>query len=243
MVNNKKILVGSQRRNELNLKNVQFIMQMREQTNRFYIVKPRWHLPDSAWWFTVWGGVAALITFLFVSFSSVGLFARIIITAFAFLIAPLGVSIFSYGYKLLCYIRKRLSVYDDLYIDWLTLNERLSKANETVLSLGSSVERKNVLELKRVHFFRDKLHVFIKKRRGLSLEEGQLIVVIDISDGLTLGYFRVSEVRQSEYLAQQEDDSIDPLWLGFIKNTGESEMYPPAGSVGLLVSEDIDNND
>lgn len=207
---------------------------MNEQTDSFHLTKPQWRRPDSGWWFTIWGGIAAIITLLHPSISTSAWYIRLSIGLVGFVVAPFMISIIFHLYKLVWFIWKRNLNYDNLYNDWFVSKQQMSKATETIRLLGEALERKKKVEISRVNFFRNKLYIIVKRKRGLSIEEGQEIHVIDSSDGFLLGYFRVSAIRTNEYIAV-ENGHIDPVWRGYANTTGESEMQPPPGSIGFLI--------
>jgi hypothetical protein len=69
------------------------------------------------------------------------------------------------------------------------------------------------------------LYILLPKVKGVRLQKGNLIVVIDTNDGMAMGFFEIIQIRKSDYLAEGKS-GIDALWLGFVKEQRNVNMLP-----------------
>jgi hypothetical protein len=51
------------------------------------------------------------------------------------------------------------------------------------------------------------------------------VEIIDTEDGMSMGQFKVTEIRTDVYYAE-EIGHIDPVWSGYIRGKGETEVIP-----------------
>jgi hypothetical protein len=221
---------------------------MIESSERYEVKKPRWGLFDSGWWFTVAGTGVAIVVMVIPSIIERPLWQRVLATFVIVLLTPLLASGILYFNRRLLYTRARLIAYDllltgykSLYGEWEHLKHQLAKATETIRLLVSFPGERQVFGLGRVQTFRNKLYIQVRKREDVELAIGQPIIIVDTFDGYYMGQFRVLQDEDNCYVAI-EDGDIDSVWRGYIRDSGQSEMDPPPGSVAILKIKDAVNN-
>ncbi|MBD0370283.1 MAG: hypothetical protein ICV60_05570 [Pyrinomonadaceae bacterium] len=80
-------------------------------------------------------------------------------------------------------------------------------------------------EIMRAKYEQGKLYIALKRRKSPKLATGDTLIAIHKEDGLAMGQFEVTEERSGEYHAIGVK-GIDGLWLGFMKEHGETALLP-----------------
>lgn len=100
--------------------------------------------------------------------------------------------------------------------------EALNQAEKWIFSLVA-IGRK--FELAKARYDREKLYIVLKVREDLELFKGDILAVIHTDDQRRMGWFTVTEERGDGYYAVGTD-SVDPLWMGDMRERGEVTVLP-----------------
>jgi hypothetical protein len=147
-----------------------------------------------------------------------------------------------YLYRVADVIYKRVRCYE--YLHGLTeqKSEEIIRSRDTITNLlGELIETRSI-EIEKVQYFKKHLGLLLKKRRGLNLEVGNEVRVIDMTDGSVMGVFEISEARRTHYIAKSSG-SIDAVWLGYIHGTGDGESYAPPNTAAISFPKDVNQHE
>jgi hypothetical protein len=199
---------------------------------------PQWMVRDTGWVLTAIGTVAAILLLLFPQVTQnhfrFRLIALVIILA---AVAFLAVAIYCIR-RVVCLYRKSAS-YDDLYAHLLSTQSELEQARDTIRQY---ITANDPYELESVLLHRDQLFVVIRKKPGRAMPIGTRFAVVDTGNGSPMGVFAVTEIRKAAYHAQA-DGFVNPIWIGFIKQSGKSEYSPPPGTAAFVMPTEESRND
>jgi hypothetical protein len=193
---------------------------------------PPWIRRDSGWYFTLIGGIATVLLLLMPQLSGFDFAGRIAAAIFV-LVFTLLFSIWLCAANALQSGYCKLRAYDRLYTRYSTANEALSHATE--LNRRYALERAQY-ELVQVLWYDETLFIQLRKKPGPPLELGAAVAVLDSTDGALMGRFRISEVKQREYIARA-DGYLNALWLGFVRQSKQSVSPPPPNTVAVIVPQ------
>ena len=197
---------------------------------------PRWAWRDSGWWLTVFGAVFAAVVFIQPAVSHHPLWLRLVICLGWFGVSSVLLLAAEHLLKLLSTVIDRSRAYDDLYDIAERQSQQIAKAQDTILELLSELTNGRRFEITKTLYYNNILYIEVRKNRNKRLEPGSRVRVIDIQDGGIMGLFQVTEVRSDGYRARAED--VDPIWLGFVHQTGSAEASAPPNMVAFLIVGD-----
>ncbi len=196
---------------------------------------PRWNWRDSGWWFTISGAVFSVLAFVYPSLPRRPLRIRLIIAVGAFVASGALSLLLAHLIHVLRVAWGRLQAYQDLSDlversqEELRLSEEqrgreAAQFQETILSLltQSGVKR---IEMERSQYYDETLYIVLKKRRGIVMEVGHKVSVIDMETGNVMGAFEVTEERDKQYWARSVG-TVDAIWLGYVRQSGNNEPPP-----------------
>jgi hypothetical protein len=111
---------------------------------------------------------------------------------------------------------------------------------ETVSDLYRQITGGSICEVERVEYFRERLHLSIKKDSGDGWVRGDVVRVIDTNLGDIMGIFEVTDIQETGYRAKSTH-FVNPLWLGYILDS-RSQTLPP-DTVAILFPKDRMRNE
>jgi len=191
---------------------------------------PRWKYPLK--WYTVIVPLfLAPIAFIF---PDLELKRRYIIAALL-IFSPIIIQTFLWLHKIILTIYKRTINYPNLYDIYKEISSNFDELknlffNEMINS------RTKVSEIIGAKYQRSELYIILKNNSELNLIEGNKVVVIDKKDSVYLGKFEITEVRDNEYFAVGVNN-IDLVWLGYVRQEGETTMMPNIIAISLHSGE------
>lgn len=80
-------------------------------------------------------------------------------------------------------------------------------------------------EIRKAAFTKGRLCILLARRSGYEMAAGYMVDVIDQEDNKFMGKFKVTELHENAYYAE-EISNIDPVWLGYVRQQGETEVIP-----------------
>ena len=161
---------------------------------------------------------------------------RVGMVVVALLVAPVVILVVIYLVKLVRARLRRVMLYDELWEECERAVDGLDRAQAMLLALANRLGGPVAIE--RVKYFKNKIYIVLKKKRGFRGKKGSSVVVIDLNDGQPMGRFRIIEADGGKYVAEP-DGYVDPVWVGDIHRLGKSEMDGPPGTAAFLVEEDL----
>jgi hypothetical protein len=185
---------------------------------------PKWQKWESAWWFTFIGAICGLVLLVFPSLIDAPLWIRLIVVI-GMVLLPLVISSVRYLFQISSVILSRVHNYSNLY----TMFEQSSRV---ILSLMKQLIAIRGFEIDRVSNYNHDLYITFKKKKGITLQQGDLVSVIDTREGIIMGSFQITEIRENEYRAKNSG-YIDPVWRGYIYQAGKAESVPPPDTIAI----------
>jgi len=173
---------------------------------------PRWKCPSI--WFTVLSFALALINFLILNLEQKYRF----IIGILLLISPILIQTFLWIIKTFVIIFKRISCYSNLYNKYQMFKESIS-------ILWKNCIEDRLLEIYWATYQGDEFIIVLKNSSKLNIEKGNKILVFDKRDAFPMGQFEITDVRDDKYYAICTKN-IDPVWLGYVKQVGETRAVP-----------------
>lgn len=191
----------------------------KEKTIQQSLSWPRWKYPLK--WYTVI--IPFVLAFIALIFPDLEPKSRNI-TAFLLFISPLIIQTFLWLHKIALTIYKRTIYYPNLYDTNKIISSDFDELKDLFISAMINIKAK-MFEIKRAKYQRDELYIILKDNSESNLIEGNKVVVIDKKDSFILGQFEITEVRDNEYFAVGVN-KIDLVWLGYVRQEGETTMLP-----------------
>ena len=211
-----------------------------EEVRQFEIGRPEFRWRDSGWWLSACGTGVAIVTILVPSLAQYPIIIRIAIAVFSLFVAPVAVIAVMHLGTLVSVSSRRALLYQRLHAEYQATTDKLNAARETILALQDQLG--TAIEIDRVQYYKNEIYIVIRKKRGMKLESGALLAVIDTTDGMVMGRFKITEALQHECTAIR-DGYVDPLWGSYVGQVGQSEMHAPPHTVALLVTKEDSDND
>jgi len=184
------------------------------------------------------GTLISAIILLWPSLVECSLWMRIV----AILVSLLGILIVIYLSKVVVIAIAKARNYDRLHQSLENKSIEATKAQETLLNLIKEMKERRKFEISKVLFYQEQLYIVLNKRPDLSLELGSNVVVIDSSNGNTMGEFEVTEIKKNEYNARC-NGYIDPVWSGWVHQQKKSEYSPPPYTIAIVVFKEKDSHE
>jgi hypothetical protein len=192
---------------------------------------PKWRWEGSGWWQTIAASILAAAALIVPALMTKPLFARTALLIGAFVVVPLVVLTITYIARALRVMVLRALAYESVVRKTIEMQDELT-ATKTMLS--SAVRGQHQLptfEITKVLKYGG--YVYVNLSLGLdSLSSSDRIALVDTADGMVLGDFEVTDVKQSGYQAKSTRPP-NPVWLGYLRESSQMELPPPPGAVAL----------
>jgi hypothetical protein len=168
------------------------------------------------------------------------LFERTALMKGAFVVAPLGVLTITYVARALRVVVLRAIAYERLVRQAIETQDELTATKTMLSSAVRGSHQLPTFEITNVLKYGG--HVYVNLSLGLdSLNSGDTIALVDTADGMVLGHFEVTDVKQNGYQAKSARPP-NPVWLGYLHESNQMELPPPPGAVALLVAKGRKND-
>jgi hypothetical protein len=145
---------------------------------------------------------------------------------------PLLADIFRWGFSTIGVMIQRVQIYPRLQKDYYELQSQFDELKDSFFRLA--MKGTKVYEIISAKNQRGSLFIALRTKEGDSLSHGQRIIIIDKSDQTYMGQFEVVEDFPGGYYARGMKD-IDPVWLGYIHEYGESKMMPNVVGISIPI--------
>jgi hypothetical protein len=201
---------------------------------------PRWNWRESSWWLTTAGAAGGFAVLLIPSLTTADLRTRIIAATVAVVALPLILLVIIHLIRTASVAVRRAAAFPELTETVQTTSEQLVRARSAVTALAADRPELPRFEIYRVLNHGSTVTIAVTKSRR-KLDVGDILVVVDTTDGVVLGDFQVSEIRSDVYRTTAL--TIDPLWAGSVIQSHQPETLPPPGVVALLKKKDSNDRD
>jgi hypothetical protein len=197
---------------------------------------PRLSIPKLGWWWA--GAYAAALTavgFFYAVFTAQHHPWRALI---AVVILPFIAIASDYIVRCAATAYRRFVQYGQLHDQLRTTDGRLTQVNEQLLGTQSLVRYLVVgsprIEIELVQQINGRVFLKLKPGRAVKLQKGDIVQVVDFTDGAAMGTFEITEIKPC--LAKALTD-LNPVWSGFIHEAG-AESSAPGNSAAILIEKE-----
>jgi hypothetical protein len=157
---------------------------------------------------------------------------------FAVSLTPLSYVAIEYLATSIAIVYRRYRSYDTLY-DLISkaaggqalLEQRLLETEAFVQYLSQKLVISQKIEIEKVQLFNGSISLMLKPRKTHKLQIGMQLKVIDLTEGMVMGTFQVTQTAPN-CLARAVD--INPIWSGYIHEAGPESSAPPNSAAILL---------
>jgi hypothetical protein len=186
---------------------------------------PRFHWRLSSW-LTIVSVLLAAIFLLFPSISEGKSIIERILLGVIIALSPLILfSLVPWLYASGIVIVGRIRYYPKLS-ELLKIEQRdLTEIRNVMAELVQKLFKANTFEIQKAAFTNGKLYIILRKKTNSGLDIGDSVEVIDDKDGMSMGQFVVTEIRDEVYYAEGISH-VDRLWLGYVREKGEITVIP-----------------
>lgn len=192
---------------------------------------PKLKAPRELWWLGLPGLILAVIGYIAVPSHSIR--ARIAISL-ALLLVPWIIWLVLYGYEALLVAARRVIWYPRLRNDVTEIGRALIwelEVNRRWLQ-AAAIE----FEIANAAIVGEELQILLTKKRSPTLNEGDLLVVVDRLSRVRLGEFAVARSAAEGYFARQQRIH-DGLWWGYMRQQAEMHAVPKTNAVAILIPQ------
>lgn len=128
---------------------------------------------------------------------------------------------------------RRIGAYPRLHLAATSQHETIADFRRNLSQLLVALYEQPLAEIGGILYENGTLYISIAREQVHDLLRiGDRFVVVDTSDALVMGIFRVTELRTTEYYAQGVA-GIDPLWTSYMSGVGHVTMVPHMAAIAV----------
>lgn len=177
---------------------------------------PKLEYPKFHWRWEFW---LTFISYLFIIWAP-----ELTIKIILFLIPIIVPTVFWFA-KVMLIIIKRARFYPQAYRHLQFVNQNLRDLQKEFAEVVLKGKAESILEISRAAYLKGNLYLTLLKFKGITLNVGDEVTVIDKQDIKLMGVFEITQLRKNEYYAKGVKE-VDRLWLGFVQQNGEVNTFP-----------------
>ena len=202
---------------------------------------PIWNWPTSGWAFTVLGSLLGGLLLAFPTVTTLEVRYRIVLLIIL-AILPVVVLACVHALNICSTFFRRGTEYITLLGLIDEYSTELNNSNQIVSGFLAERQEKRSLTIDYCYFYEPNAIVVLHKKRGFSVDVGDILTVVDTDEGRLLGTIEITVVNSNGYTAKIIGD-VDALWMGHIRNTGAGHSYPPPTALAFLLNTNEVQND
>lgn len=175
---------------------------------------------------TIASGLIAILLFAFPELSE-GRFNqyRILIAVLIIILPFILFTVIPWLYRAIPTIVKRVMCYKEIRRAYLETKRDFTELKITMVEYLTNLFDSRKLEINLAGFKNGKLFLLLLRKPEVNIELGDIVEVIDSRDYMPMGQFKITEVRNEVYYAE-EASHVDKLWSGYVKEHGETKFSP-----------------
>jgi len=192
--------------------------------------RPHWR---HEFWLTAIPFLLAFIVFFLPATASAELpvLLRFII-GLPLLLAPIIAPLVAWWWSVARMAISRIRGYPDLHRGAQQQDTDLLAIKADLYDVALSRQGAMALDLLRARVDDGHLYISIAKKTQAPLAVDDPVVVVDQTDGMIMGMFKVTQIRDADYYAV-DTSGVNPLWKGQVFQQGEVSMFPNMIAVPL----------
>lgn len=128
-------------------------------------------------------------------------------------------------YRAISTIVKRVIYYTEIRRGYLETKKDFTELQKTMVEYLMNQINCHKLEIDLAGFKDGKIYLLLLRKSEVNIKLGDIVEVIDSRDYMPMGQFRITEIRSEVYYAE-EANHVDRLWLGYVKERGETKFLP-----------------
>jgi len=128
-------------------------------------------------------------------------------------------------YRAIPTIIKRVVYYTEMRRVYLETKKDFTELQKTMVEYLMNQIDCHKLEINLAGFKDGKIYLLLLRKSEINIALGDMLEVIDSRDYMPMGQFKITEIRSEVYYAE-EASHVDKLWLGYIKERGETKFSP-----------------
>ena len=177
-------------------------------------------------YFTVVSGLLTILLFAFPGLSE-GRFDqyRILIAVLIIIFPFILFTGIPWLYRAIPTIVKRVIYYTEIRRGYLETKKDFTELQKTMAEYLMNQIDCHKLEINLAGFKDGKIYLLLLRKSEVNVELGDIVEVIDSRDYMRMGQFKITEIRSEVYYAE-EASHVDKLWLGYVKERGETKFSP-----------------
>ena len=140
------------------------------------------------------------------------------------LLAPLLVPVIVWMGRTITVAAQRVKLYTQLHFVAAQALNDLEGVKRSYFDLAWQ-KAQDKLEITKVAYLDGKIIIRVLKGKPCRVKQGDSLAVVHKEDSLLMGIFQVTEIRSQEIYAKGISH-VDALWLGYIREQGETDMTP-----------------
>ena len=186
---------------------------------------PRLHWRPELW-FTFVGSLLAFVVFFWpsISDSQSPVSSRLLI-GIPLLLAPLLAPALLWLLATTRTVARRVRDYPRVHLAAVQELDDIDSLKSDVYAIALQRQEARALNILAATVVDGHLYLSLARTPDTLLAIDDPVAVIDQSDGLTMGMFKITQVREQDYYAVGTS-GINPLWKGQVLQLGETTMFP-----------------
>ncbi|TWU61112.1 hypothetical protein V7x_54240 [Crateriforma conspicua] len=202
---------------------------------------PKYQWPTSGWWFTIVGTLFGGIVFLAPNAIDMPILSRVLLFV-AVAIAPAAVIFASTFLRRFVTFFRRGKNYEIALSNIAQLRDEISRGTQLTNLLLQERQNTRALQIEHGYYYDNYAYISLHRKKGFAVAVGDVLTVVDQTNGRNLGDFQITELKPKTYVGKATGD-IDPLWLGYIVQTGTTPSAPPPDSLAIKFLINDEQND
>ena len=199
---------------------------------------PRYSWPTSGWWATIVGTLIGGIVFLAPDTIELPILSRVLLFLAIAILPAAMILIGTWFHRLLVFYR-RATNYESAILAFSDIQTELDKNSQLTNLLLQERQSTRAFKIEHAYLYNSVAYIALNKKPGFTADPGDILTVVDQSNGKHLGDFEVTELKPKHYIARALGD-IDALWMGYIVQNGASPSAPPPESLAIKFQKNDD---
>ena len=202
---------------------------------------PRLDWPGWGWWLGLVGVIGSLLLIIWPEIPLLSWGCRIGLLALLVIVAPCLLVFGRHAYRCARVAVARAKEYPAIAESLEDSIEERERAYSLISQLRLVLTSRDVFDLAYCFLSNGQAFLAVRIEKHDELGQGAMLKVV-AETGQLLGTFAVVKVETEYYIARAQGQ-VDPLWMGYMKQTGAAHSEPPVGAVAVRIMETGDRDE